>query len=136
MKIREKIEELKASVVKQWKIWREITKLRLAIKVTSKFHAQLRESCDNDKKLRYYIVLLERPVIDKKRRTFRKEEKLFWINRKNFQNIKRKGWMPPKMTCDVLRYHAFYWTDPRRPYIQDKQMKIEAEKRYREHLNK
>ena len=135
-KLKERIADVIGKLKHEWKIWREITKLKLAMKVTSKWHAEMRKNCTNNKNLVFYIVLLERPIVDKKKRIFRKEEKLFWISRRNFQAIKRKGWLPGKMTCDQLRYNCFYYTDPRRSYVGDQYAKAKAIERYREYLGK
>jgi len=99
----------------------EIARMRMKVGITAvneihKYYAK--QYLDPDyKTLRQYIVILERPgnhntyTIERKgwklqlvkRRIVKFEERLFWVNFKNFKAIKKAGWLPKHMRIDELR---------------------------------
>ena len=127
----------------------EIAKMRMrvGIKAVQAIHKyQSKKYLNPDfKKLRQYIVLLERPVRKKKYYLKRKgvklivmcktgnftiEERLFWINTQNFKKIRRSGWLPKKMKIEELKEKAFYVSSLERTYQQQYNAKQHAINRY------
>ena len=123
-KIRQYYKKL-VSTIRQFVI-KEIAKMRMrvGIKAVQAIHKyQSKKYLNPDyKTLRQYIVLLERPVRKKKYYLKRKgmklmlmyktgnftiEERLFWINTKNFKKIRRAGWLPRTMKIEALKEKAF-----------------------------
>lgn len=126
----------------------EIAKMRMKVGITAvneihKYYAK--QYLDPDyKTLRQYIVILERPMEHKKysierkglklklikRRIVKMEERLFWVNFKNFKAIKKAGWLPKSMRIDELRAKAFYYTSLTRSYQDEYRAKQKAIKKY------
>lgn len=96
------------------------------------------------KTLRQYIVILERPHTHfkysiernglklklKKLRIVKMEERLFWVNFKNFKAIKKAGWLPKNMRIDELRAKAFYYSSMTRHYQAEYKAKQHAITKY------
>lgn len=127
----------------------EIAKMRMrvGIKAVQAIHKyQAKKYLNPDyKTLRQYIVLLERPVRKKKyylkrkgmkvmlmykTGTFTIEERLFWINTKNFKKIRRAGWLPRTMKIEALKEKAFYVSSLERTYQQQYNAKQHAINKY------
>ena len=127
----------------------EIAKMRMrvGIKAVQALHKyQAKKYLNPDyKTLRQYIVLLERPVRKKKYYIKRKgmkimlmyktgnftiEERLFWINKKNFKKIRRAGWLPKAMKIEVLKEKAFYVSSLERAYQEQYKAKQHAITKY------
>ena len=127
----------------------EIAKMRMrvGIKAVQALHKyQAKKYLNPDyKTLRQYIVLLERPVRKKKYYIKRKgmkimlmyktgnftiEERLFWINKKNFKKIRRAGWLPKAMKIEVLKEKAFYVSSLERTYQEQYKAKQHAITKY------
>jgi len=119
-KIRQYYKKL-VSTIRQFVIT-EIAKMRMrvGIKAVQALHKyQSKKYLNPDyKTLRQYIILLERPVRKKKyylkregmkimlmykTGNFTIEERLFWINKKNFKKIRRAGWLPKAMKIEALK---------------------------------
>lgn len=132
-KIRQYYKKL-VSAIRQF-VMTEIAKMRMrvGIKAVQAIHKyQAKKYLNPDyKTLRQYIVLLERPVRKKKYYLKRKgmklmlmyktgnftiEERLFWINKKNFKKIRRAGWLPRTMKIEALKEKAFYVSSLERTY--------------------
>ena len=127
----------------------EIAKMRMrvGIKAVQAIHKyQAKKYLNPDyKTLRQYIVLLERPVRKKKYYLKRKgmklmlmyktgnftiEERLFWINTKNFKKIRRAGWLPRTMKIEALKEKAFYVSSLERTYQEQYKAKQHAINKY------
>lgn len=127
----------------------EIAKMRMrvGIKAVQAIHKyQAKKYLNPDyKTLRQYIVLLERPVRKKKyylkrkgmklmlmykAGTFTIEERLFWINTKNFKKIRRAGWLPRTMKIEALKEKAFYVSSLERTYQEQYKAKQHAINKY------
>ena len=127
----------------------EIAKMRMrvGIKAVQALHKyQSKKYLNPDyKTLRQYIVLLERPVRKKKyyikrkgmklmlmykAGTFTIEERLFWINKKNFKKIRRAGWLPKAMKIEALKEKAFYVSSLERTYQEQYKAKQHAITKY------
>ena len=127
----------------------EIAKIRMrvGIKAVQAIHKyQAKKYLNPDyKTLRQYIVLLERPVRKKKYYLKRKgmklmlmyktgnftiEERLFWINTKNFKKIRRAGWLPRTMKIEALKEKAFYVSSLERTYQEQYKAKQHAINKY------
>ena len=127
----------------------EIAKMRMrvGIKAVQAIHKyQAKKYLNPDyKTLRQYIVLLERPVRKKKyylkrkgmkvmlmykTGTFTIEERLFWINTKNFKKIRRAGWLPRTMKIEALKEKAFYVSSLERTYQEQYKAKQHAINKY------
>ena len=127
----------------------EIAKMRMrvGIKAVQALHKyQSKKYLNPDyKTLRQYIVLLERPVRKKKYYLKRKgiklmlmyktgnftiEERLFWINKKNFKKIRRAGWLPKTMKIEALKEKAFYVSSLERTYQEQYKAKQHAITKY------
>lgn len=127
----------------------EIAKMRMrvGIKAVQAIHKyQAKKYLNPDyKTLRQYIVLLERPVRKKKYYLKRKgmklmlmyktgnftiEERLFWINTKNFKKIRRAGWLPRTMRIEALKEKAFYVSSLERTYQEQYKAKQHAINKY------
>lgn len=127
----------------------EIAKMRMrvGIKAVQAIHKyQSKKYLNPDyKTLRQYIVLLERPVRKKKyylkrkgmklmlmykAGTFTIEERLFWINTKNFKKIRRAGWLPRTMKIEALKEKAFYVSSLERTYQEQYKAKQHAINKY------
>ena len=127
----------------------EIAKMRMrvGIKAVQAIHKyQSKKYLNPDyKTLRQYIVLLERPVRKKKYYLKRKgmkvmlmykagnftiEERLFWINTKNFKKIRRAGWLPRTMKIEALKEKAFYVSSLERTYQEQYKAKQHAINKY------
>ena len=121
-------------------VWVATQRMRVGIKAAKVLHkkwANDKTGKDTrEKNIRNYIVLLELPVRDKTGKFIKKDgkvvkkERLFWINRRNFQRIKHKGWLPKNMQLPELKQKAFYYTDFKRSYAEEYQAKERAKKRY------
>lgn len=146
-KIRQYYKKL-VSTIRQFVIT-EIAKMRMrvGIKAVQALHKyQSKKYLNPDyKTLRQYIVLLERPVRKKKYYLKRKgiklmlmyktgnftiEERLFWINKKNFKKIRRAGWLPKTMKIEALKEKAFYVSSLERTYQEQYKAKQHAIKKY------
>ena len=127
----------------------EIAKMRMrvGIKAVQAIHKyQAKKYLNPDyKTLRQYIVLLERPVRKKKyylkrkgmklmlmykTGTFTIEERLFWINTKNFKKIRRAGWLPRTTKIEALKEKAFYVSSLERTYQEQYKAKQHAINKY------
>ena len=127
----------------------EIAKMRMrvGIKAVQALHKyQSKKYLNPDyKTLRQYIVLLERPVRKKKyylkregiklklmykTGNFTIEERLFWINKKNFKKIRRAGWLPKAMKIEALKEKAFYVSSLERTYQEQYKAKQHAITKY------
>lgn len=146
-KIRQYYKKL-VSTIRQFVIT-EIAKMRMrvGIKAVQALHKyQSKKYLNPDyKTLRQYIVLLERPVRKKKYYLKRKgmkimlmyktgnftiEERLFWINTKNFKKIRRAGWLPKAMKIEALKEKAFYVSSLERTYQEQYKAKQHAITKY------
>ena len=146
-KIRQYYKKL-VSTIRQFVIT-EIAKMRMrvGIKAVQAIHKyQSKKYLNPDyKTLRQYIVLLERPVRKKKYYLKRKgmklmlmyktgnftiEERLFWINTKNFKKIRRAGWLPRTMKIEALKEKAFYVSSLERTYQEQYKAKQHAINKY------
>ena len=146
-KIRQYYKKL-VSAIRQFVI-KEIAKMRMrvGIKAVQAIHKyQSNKYLNPDyKTLRQYIVLLERPVRKKKyylkrkgmklmlmykAGTFTIEERLFWINTKNFKKIRRAGWLPKAMKIEALKEKAFYVSSLERTYQEQYKAKQHAINKY------
>lgn len=146
-KIRQYYKKL-VSTIRQFVIT-EIAKVRMrvGIKAVQALHKyQSKKYLNPDyKTLRQYIVLLERPVRKKKYYLKRKgmkimlmyktgnftiEERLFWINKKNFKKIRRAGWLPKAMKIEALKEKAFYVSSLERSYQEQYKAKQHAITKY------
>ena len=146
-KIRQYYKKL-VSTIRQFVIT-EIAKMRMrvGIKAVQALHKyQSKKYLNPDyKTLRQYIVLLERPVRKKKYYIKRKgmkimlmyktgnftiEERLFWINKKNFKKIRRAGWLPKAMKIEALKEKAFYVSSLERTYQEQYKAKQHAITKY------
>ena len=122
-------------------------RMRVGIKAVQAIHKyQSNKYLNPDyKTLRQYIVLLERPVRKKKYYLKRKgmklmlmyktgnftiEERLFWINTKNFKKIRRAGWLPRTMKIEALKEKAFYVSSLERTYQEQYKAKQHAINKY------
>ena len=136
------------SILRQF-VTAEIAKMRMrvGIKAVQAIHKyQSKKYLNPDyKTLRQYIVLLERPVRKKKYYLKRKgmklmlmyktgnftiEERLFWINTKNFKKIRRAGWLPRTMKIEALKEKAFYVSSLERTYQEQYKAKQHAINKY------
>lgn len=136
------------SILRQF-VMAEIAKMRMrvGIKAVQAIHKyQSKKYLNPDyKTLRQYIVLLERPVRKKKyylkrkgmklmlmykTGTFTIEERLFWINTKNFKKIRRAGWLPRTMKIEALKEKAFYVSSLERTYQEQYKAKQHAINKY------
>lgn len=136
------------SILRQF-VMTEIAKMRMrvGIKAVQAIHKyQSKKYLNPDyKTLRQYIVLLERPVRKKKyylkrkgmklmlmykAGTFTIEERLFWINTKNFKKIRRAGWLPRTMKIEALKEKAFYVSSLERTYQEQYKAKQHAINKY------
>lgn len=146
-KIRQYYKKL-VSTIRQFVIT-EIAKMRMrvGIKAVQALHKyQSKKYLNPDyKTLRQYIVLLERPVRKKKyylkregmkimlmykTGNFTIEERLFWINKKNFKKIRRAGWLPKAMKIEALKEKAFYVSSLERTYQEQYKAKQHAITKY------
>lgn len=146
-KIRQYYKKL-VSAIRQF-VMTEIAKMRMrvGIKAVQAIHKyQAKKYLNPDyKTLRQYIVLLERPVRKKKYYLKRKgmklmlmyktgnftiEERLFWINTKNFKKIRRAGWLPRTMKIEALKEKAFYVSSLERTYQEQYKAKQHAINKY------
>ena len=146
-KIRQYYKKL-VSTIRQFVIT-EIAKMRMrvGIKAVQALHKyQAKKYLNPDyKTLRQYIVLLERPVRKKKyylkregmkimlmykTGNFTIEERLFWINKKNFKKIRRAGWLPKAMKIEALKEKAFYVSSLERTYQEHYKAKQHAINKY------
>ena len=146
-KIRQYYKKL-VSAIHQF-VMTEIAKMRMrvGIKAVQAIHKyQAKKYLNPDyKTLRQYIVLLERPVRKKKyylkrkgmklmlmykAGTFTIEERLFWINTKNFKKIRRAGWLPRTMKIEALKKKAFYVSSLERTYQEQYKAKQHAINKY------
>ena len=146
-KIRQYYKKL-VSTIRQFVIT-EIAKMRMrvGIKAVQALHKyQAKKYLNPDyKTLRQYIVLLERPVRKKKyylkregiklklmykTGNFTIEERLFWINKKNFKKIRRAGWLPKTMKIEALKEKAFYVSSLERTYQEQYKAKQHAINKY------
>lgn len=146
-KIRQYYKKL-VSAIRQF-VMTEIAKMRMrvGIKAVQAIHKyQSNKYLNPDyKTLRQYIVLLERPVRKKKyylkrkgmkvmlmykAGTFTIEERLFWINTKNFKKIRRAGWLPRTMKIEALKEKAFYVSSLERTYQEQYKAKQHAINKY------
>ena len=146
-KIRQYYKKL-VSAIHQF-VMTEIAKMRMrvGIKAVQAIHKyQSKKYLNPDyKTLRQYIVLLERPVRKKKYYLKRKgmklmlmyktgnftiEERLFWINTKNFKKIRRAGWLPRTMKIEALKEKAFYVSSLERTYQEQYKAKQHAINKY------
>ena len=146
-KIRQYYKKL-VSTIRQFAI-KEIAKMRMrvGIKAVQAIHKyQAKKYLNPDyKTLRQYIVLLERPVRKKKyylkrkgmklmlmykAGTFTIEERLFWINTKNFKKIRSAGWLPRTMKIEALKEKAFYVSSLERTYQEQYKAKQHAINKY------
>ena len=146
-KIRQYYKKL-VSAIRQF-VMAEIAKMRMrvGIKAVQAIHKyQSNKYLNPDyKTLRQYIVLLERPVRKKKyylkrkgmklmlmykTGTFTIEERLFWINTKNFKKIRRAGWLPRTMKIEALKEKAFYVSSLERTYQEQYKAKQHAINKY------
>ena len=146
-KIRQYYKKL-VSAIRQF-VMTEIAKMRMrvGIKAVQAIHKyQSKKYLNPDyKTLRQYIVLLERPVRKKKYYLKRKgmkvmlmyktgnftiEERLFWINTKNFKKIRRAGWLPRTMKIEALKEKAFYVSSLERTYQEQYKAKQHAINKY------
>ena len=146
-KIRQYYKKL-VSAIRQF-VMTEIAKMRMrvGIKAVQAIHKyQAKKYLNPDyKTLRQYIVLLERPVRKKKyylkrkgmklmlmykAGTFTIEERLFWINTKNFKKIRRAGWLPRTMKIEALKEKAFYVSSLERTYQEQYKAKQHAINKY------
>ena len=146
-KIRQYYKKL-VSAIRQF-VMTEIAKIRMrvGIKAVQAIHKyQAKKYLNPDyKTLRQYIVLLERPVRKKKyylkrkgmklmlmykAGTFTIEERLFWINTKNFKKIRRAGWLPRTMKIEALKEKAFYVSSLERTYQEQYKAKQHAINKY------
>ena len=146
-KIRQYYKKL-VSAIRQF-VMAEIAKIRMrvGIKAVQAIHKyQAKKYLNPDyKTLRQYIVLLERPVRKKKyylkrkgmklmlmykTGTFTIEERLFWINTKNFKKIRRAGWLPRTMKIEALKEKAFYVSSLERTYQEQYKAKQHAINKY------
>lgn len=146
-KIRQYYKKL-VSTIRQFVIT-EIAKMRMraGIKAVQALHKyQAKKYLNPDyKTLRQYIVLLERPVRKKKyylkregmkimlmykTGNFTIEERLFWINKKNFKKIRRAGWLPKAMKIEALKEKAFYVSSLERTYQEHYKAKQHAITKY------
>ena len=146
-KIRQYYKKL-VSAIRQF-VMTEIAKMRMrvGIKAVQAIHKyQAKKYLNPDyKTLRQYIVLLERPVRKKKyylkrkgmklmlmykTGTFTIEERLFWINTKNFKKIRRAGWLPRTMKIEALKEKAFFVSSLERTYQEQYKAKQHAINKY------
>ena len=146
-KIRQYYKKL-VSAIRQF-VMTEIAKMRMrvGIKAVQAIHKYQGNKYLNPdyKTLRQYIVLLERPVRKKKyylkrkgmklmlmykTGTFTIEERLFWINTKNFKKIRRAGWLPRTMKIEALKEKAFYVSSLERTYQEQYKAKQHAINKY------
>ena len=126
-------------------------RMRVTITAVKKIHKYYSAKyLDPDFKiLRQYIVLLDKTVIRKKFFVHRSglkfslrykvksisiEERLFWVNFKNFKKIKKEGWLPRNMRIDELSKRAFYVSSLKRNYQEEYKAVENAIKRYTEYL--
>lgn len=121
-------------------------RMKLGITAVSKIHKyQSKHYLDpNYKTLCQYIVILERPIKHKRYFISRQglklqlkfklhikiEERLFWVNFKNFKAIKKAGWLPKQMCVSELRSKAFYVSSMKRNYQEEYKAKHNAITKY------
>ncbi len=126
-------------------------RMKVGIKAVTEIHKYFsKKYLDPDyKMLRLYIVILERPVTNykytikrkgwkllllKERRRVKKEERLFWVNFKNFKVIKKAGWLPRNMRIDELRNKAFYHSSLTRSYKEEYLARKHAVSKYTNYI--
>jgi len=124
-------------------------RMRLGIKAAKEIHkllsAKYAEQDKDSKRIKQYIVLLDRPVWKRKnyslkwvgqrlKITYQKyikiEERLFWVNRQNFKKIRNEGWLPKSMHLDELKKKAFYVSSMKRNYEEEFKAIEAAMKKY------
>lgn len=112
----------------------EHIRMRLAIRMAKDNHKKALDAFVCERKSKNYVVLLDLP-----RRRFgriRTREFLYPINNKNFKRIRQKGWLPKDMDIYELKRKAFYVSDMRRSYVEEKQRVDYAWKKYKVYLEK
>ena len=115
-------------------LWIAKQRMRFGIKGARAVHRLSNEnSAGREKNIRNYLILLELPVKDKNKRIIKKE-RLFWINRRNFQSIKRRGMLPKHMQLTELRHKAFYMSDMSRTYSEEFKAREQATSKYLNHV--
>lgn len=127
--------KLSNHIIQRFVLWKAKLKLNLAIRATYNMSQKDARSTQNMKNLNNYVVLLEIPIRNKKNQVIT-AQRLLWINRRNFQAVKRKGWLPGTMCVDELRSKAFYFTNTERTYEQEMAARDRAWKRYETHILK
>lgn len=112
-------------------------RMQLGIRAVTEIHKiesrQYLHKEKDSKRIRNYIVLLDKPVKNKKGHLVLKEQ-LFWVNRFNFKRIKRAGWLPPTMHMDALSLRAFYVSSVLRDYRAEYKAREHAINKYLRYL--
>jgi len=112
-------------------------RMQLGIKAVTEIHKiesrQYLEKEKDSKRIRNYIVLLDKPELCKDGK-WRTKEQLFWVNRFNFKRIRRAGWLPPTMHMDALSLRAFYVSSVLRDYRAEYKAREHAINKYIRYL--
>lgn len=107
--------------------------MRLAIREVKSLHAKENETRYNERENRQFLVLLKVPKWKKDGRCLI-NEKLVWVNRRNYRNLKYISWLPPEMDFAELHRKAFYISDPKRSYQSEYNIQQKAIHKYIEYL--
>ena len=110
--------------------------IKSAIRVMQGIYSDSRKCRNNEKENRQYLTVIKIPVVKrKKRKRFLKpKEKLYWVNRHNFREVKRRGWLSGNMRLDELRAKAFYYTNAERTYQQEQIAVQKAINKYKTYM--
>ena len=131
--VRKAITQVRNQFILLFGRWR----MQLGIKAVTEIHKiesrQYLPKEKDSKRIRNYIVLLDKPVKNKKGHWETKEQ-LFWINRFNFKRIRRAGWLPPTMQMDALSLRAFYVSSVLRDYRAEYKAREHAYTKYTRYL--
>lgn len=115
-------------------------RMKLAIKIVSKLHKlRAKPYIGKDKdsaRIRFYIVLLQKPVFNKRTGRASIKERLFYVDRNNFKAIRRAKWLPEDMDLAKLAQHAFYVSSVTRNYVKEQLTRETAINRYVKYIKK
>jgi len=128
------MKELLRRLQKQITVWLAIQKLMVAVKLCAKVHKFESRNCDNHRKVRACVGLIEMNVLNKKTKQVEIKQRLWIVTLRNFQKMKRKGWLPKYMRFDEYGRKSFYVSNPNRTYAQEQQVRLFAKIKYKEHL--
>ena len=110
--------------------------IKSAIRVMRGIYFDERERRDNERENKHYLAVIKMPVVRQKKGKYflMSREKLYWVNRRNFREVKRRGWLPVNMKLNELRAKAFYYTSAERTYPQEQEARQKAIHKYRAYL--